>query len=306
MLRFGSAIIAGRRLAVALAGDDPRFIDVSEGCPTIGRLESFDDILDLSDEKLAAVIAWARTASPNIPATEVTLLPPLLRPARMRDAAITTAHFKPASAVMARQAEERFPEKAAEAKERLDAFVNQPFAEKVHWAEREVSALSGDGDAIVCPEGELDFELELAAVVRRKPDGGHSLFGYTLFNDWTIRDLQLEQFVLGKDLHGNAKNFPTSNTVGPMVVLAEDAGDPVSFDLSVEINGRAYASGRLDTSIWSFPDAIEALFSEEVMTGHEIVASGTVLTGCCYENGDVLPHQALVQLRCREIGSLTR
>lgn len=305
MLRFGTATIDGASIVVARKGDERGYVDVSELCQDIAPLGSLDDLLDLPDDLLGQVIERARAAEGSLNATQFRLLAPLVRPARFRDCGLIIAHLAPSFAEMLRRAEISYPDRAAVVREQAEALLALPLHEFVAEGERDVNQLVGEGSEVACLDGELDFELELAAVVRRRPDGSHHLFGYTFYNDWSVRDKQLVQYMTNGDLHGAAKNFPGSNVIGPMVVLASDVGDATTLEISVEVDGKLYGAGNMAGAAWTFPDAVEFMFRDKPIEGHELVGSGTVLGGSCFENRDRLRDGAVVQFRSREIGNLT-
>ena len=134
---------------------------------------------------------------------------------------------------------------------------------------------------------------------------GHpEIFGYTLYNDWTLRDLQIEVWAETRSLYGGAKNFAMSNTFGPMVVLSSDCGDPLTLQMQAEVNGAVVASGDLSGAVRSFPEGLEFLFREDNISGHELFGTGTILGGCLFEQGKKLPENASVRLSCPAIGVL--
>lgn len=308
MLRLGTATIGGESIAVARVDDQQKYIDVSDLSRDIGTLRSLDDVLDLSDDQLGEVIARAREAQGSISATQLTLLAPLTRPARMRDCGIIIAHLAPSFEEMVRRVGIARPDKASELSAKLGVLKEFPLHEFLTTSDRDTAYITGEGSEVVCLDGELDFELELAAVVRRRPDGSHHLFGYTFYNDWTIRDMQMDQYLKDgsiESLNGPAKNFPGSNVIGPMVVLANDLADPTEMQVSAEVDGKFYAAGGLAGAAWAFPVAVDELFADKAFDGHELVGSGTVLGGSCFENRDRLRDGAVVQFRSYEIGNLT-
>ncbi|MGK2240560.1 MAG: hypothetical protein ACI9JD_003118 [Rhodococcus sp. (in: high G+C Gram-positive bacteria)] len=308
MLRFGTAVVEGTTIAIARVDDDPRYCNVTYIAREIAQVDSLDDILDLSDDLLAQIIDRTRVAQGSINATQLHLLPPLTRAARLRDCGIEVRHLAPSFERIADRVEIVAPEKAAAVRKQFDGLNDVPFDKEVMGGERSVSEIAGDGSVVECLGGELDFELELAAVVRCRPDGTPDLFGYTFFNDWTVRDVQISQFLAtgGFDAlsGGPAKNFPGSNVIGPLVVLAADV-DPAELEISVEVDGRYYGGGTIAGAAWTFPDAIEFLFAGKEIEGHELIGSGTLVGGSTFENGDRVRDGAVVQFRSREIGNLT-
>ena len=84
----------------------------------------------------------------------------------------------------------------------------------------------------------LDFEGELAVVIGRggraipEHEALSALFGYSVFNDVTARDLQRSdgQWVRGKSLD-------TFGPMGPLITLARDVPDPQALRLQTRVNG---------------------------------------------------------------------
>ncbi len=304
MLRLGSAFAGEHGVAVAQHSDRNGFIDLSKLCSDTGEPESLDDLLDLPDAALAGCIARAREASPDLSADDVTLRCPLVRPARVRDGGIVTEHLTPAFEQMTRRLRAIGTGNAIEAAEALEAQIagidERPFTS----GDRDLSTLSGPGDEIENPGGEIDIELELACLIRRSESGEPEIFGYTLYNDWTLRDVQIEVWAETRSLYGDAKNFAMSNTFGPMVVLASDCGDPLALPMQAEVDGEVVASGDLSGAVRSFPEALELLFRDENITGHEFFGTGTILGGCLFEQGRKLPENAHVRLSCPAVGVL--
>ena len=304
MLRLGSAFIGNDAVAVAQHHDRDGFIDMTRLCGDIAALATLDDLLDLSDADMAACIARARDAAPDLPAGDVALRCPLVRPSRVRDGGIVTEHLKPAFEQMRDRLLARGTAQAIDAAEALDRQIatipNRPFT----TGDRILTTLSGPGDEIVNPGGEIDMELELACVIRRSENGEPEIFGYTLYNDWTLRDMQLDVWAEKRSLYGGAKNFAMSNTFGPMVVLASDCGDPLTLEMRAEVNGTLVTKGDLSGAVRSFPQALEFLFRDNAIAGHELFGTGTILGGCFFEQSKKLPANASVRLSCPAIGVL--
>ena len=88
-------------------------------------------------------------------------------------------------------------------------------------------AVIGPDDDVPVPPGSsvLDFELEVAAVIGR--EGRHlaperareHIAGYTIFNDWSARDLQAREMKVSL---GPAKGKDTATTLGPWLVTADE------------------------------------------------------------------------------------
>lgn len=82
---------------------------------------------------------------------------------------------------------------------------------------------------------QLDYELELACVIGRggvdiaHEDAAAHIFGYTIFNDVSVRDAQATEME-GQLGPAKGKDFDTGNVLGPWIVTADEVGDP--YDLT--------------------------------------------------------------------------
>lgn len=154
-------------------------------------------------------------------------------------------------------------------------------------------ALTGPGDEIAVPPGchQLDLELEVAAIIGRDgrdlhPDGaGAHIAGYTIFNDWSARDVQIAEMALGL---GTCKGKDFANTLGPWIVTADELeshrnGDRLALTMSAQINGTPLGTDSLANMAWSFEELVSyASRGTWVRTG-DVLGSGTCGYGCLLE-----------------------
>jgi 2-keto-4-pentenoate hydratase/2-oxohepta-3-ene-1,7-dioic acid hydratase in catechol pathway len=184
-------------------------------------------------------------------------------------------------------------------------------------------AVTGPDDEIALPPGctDLDLELEVGAVIGRpgsnlRPeDAGAHIAGYTIFNDWSARDLQFAEMRLGL---GICKGKDFANTLGPWIVTPDEVeqhreGDRLDLDMRASVNGRELGDDTLANMAWSFEELVSyASRGTWVRTG-DVLGSGTCGSGCLLElwgrNGrDGLPPLGpgdTVSLSVECIGTLT-
>jgi 2-keto-4-pentenoate hydratase/2-oxohepta-3-ene-1,7-dioic acid hydratase in catechol pathway len=153
-------------------------------------------------------------------------------------------------------------------------------------------ALVGAHDDVPVPPGSrlLDFELEVAAVIGR--DGAsltpeqarEHVFGYTVLNDWSARDLQRREMRVNL---GPAKGKDSATTLGPWLVTADelesyrDADGFLALDLRVSVNGTEIGQDLLSNMGWPFEDLVAyASRGTEVRAG-DVLGSGTCGNGGC-------------------------
>jgi 2-keto-4-pentenoate hydratase/2-oxohepta-3-ene-1,7-dioic acid hydratase in catechol pathway len=171
--------------------------------------------------------------------------------------------------------------------------------------------LSGDGDDIVWPSKWqwIDYELEWACVMGAparnvKAENAYAhIFGYTIFNDWSLRDVQMQ--VMEANLGpGEGKDFAGSNSLGPCIATADEFYDPYKLTMLARVNGEEWSRGSTSGMHHSFEDAIAQFSRASEVRAGEIIGSGTVLTGCGFELDRKLQDGDVVELEVEGIGVL--
>jgi 2-keto-4-pentenoate hydratase/2-oxohepta-3-ene-1,7-dioic acid hydratase in catechol pathway len=152
----------------------------------------------------------------------------------------------------------------------------------------------------------LDYEVELAVVIGR---GGRDIaagnafehvFGYTVANDFTARDLQRrhEQWFKGKSLD-------TTCPLGPCIVDRAEIGDPATLELSLSVNGEERQRGRVAQMIFDIPTIIASLSAGLTLEPGDIISTGTPSgVGYAMDPPRALKDGDLVVSRIDRIGEL--
>ncbi|MCK6256677.1 fumarylacetoacetate hydrolase family protein [Fictibacillus sp. KIGAM418] len=141
------------------------------------------------------------------------------------------------------------------------------------------TSVIGHGAGIPRHEGiteELDYEGELAVVIGKigigitAEEAMDHVFGYTIINDVTARDLQKrhKQFLIGKSLDGSCP-------MGPCIVPKEYLGDPHELKLITKVNGEVRQDGNTKDFIFTIPEIIKALSAGTTLEPGDIIATGT-------------------------------
>lgn len=161
-------------------------------------------------------------------------------------------------------------------------------------------AIYGPEDQIPYPQHSkaLDFELEMACVIgqagRDIPADQASAYiaGYCVMNDWSARDLQMEEMKLNM---GPVKGKDFATSLGPWLVTPDELaakqasqGATERYDLTMtaHLNGQEISSGNFKDIYFSFPQMIERASLNAWLVPGDILGSGTVGTGCLLEFGD--------------------
>lgn len=164
----------------------------------------------------------------------------------------------------------------------------------------------------------LDYELEIAAIIGKpgvdiKPENAPAhIFGYTIFNDWSARDVQREEM---KVALGPAKGKDFASSLGPTIVTADEftreiPDKPGVYDavMSARINNEERSRGNFKDIYWSFGQIIARASDSVMLNPGDVIGSGTVGTGCLLEltkaKGPWLQHGDIVELEIEGIGIL--
>ncbi|MEM3671247.1 MAG: fumarylacetoacetate hydrolase family protein [Thermoprotei archaeon] len=156
------------------------------------------------------------------------------------------------------------------------------------------TAIYSPGDEIPYPRytSKLDYELEVACVIGKKgidipvENAREYIAGYMLFNDWSARDIQAKEMRIGL---GPAKSKDFAKSMGPYLVTPDEFdhthGKGPDVELTASVNGTLYSKGNLKDLYWSFEEMIARASQEVFLYPGDVIASGTVGSGCILELG---------------------
>jgi 2-keto-4-pentenoate hydratase/2-oxohepta-3-ene-1,7-dioic acid hydratase in catechol pathway len=122
----------------------------------------------------------------------------------------------------------------------------------------------------------VDWEVELAAVIgRRMRHVGEAaalehVFGYTVANDVSARDLQFSdgQWVRGKSLD-------TFCPIGPLIVTADELGDPQRLQLSTAVNGEVVQDSNTEEMVFGVAHLLSFCSRSFTLEPGDVVLTGT-------------------------------
>lgn len=204
-------------------------------------------------DAVAAVERASRVTEVGLPAASVELLPPLPSPPKVICVARNYAEH-------AREAGLELPKMPILFPRFANTFV-------------------GHGGPVVVPSvsHQLDWEGELAVIIGRdtkgrigKAEAMDYVFGYSIFNDVTVRDYQFRvtQYTGGK-------NFRSSGPFGPYIVSADEVGDPHALDITTRLNGKVEQHANTGTMIFDIPTILEHIADFIDLEAGDVIATGT-------------------------------
>lgn len=280
------------RLGVAEAGEVVDLTALAERSPDGVPRDVAGGLLGLL-RSWEAGLSWARSAletgagDPDLrlPLSAVRLRSPLPRPNSLRDFMLVEEHVK-----------NSFP-----------VVPPEWYEIPVYW-KGNCDTVFGPEDTVPWPgyTDKLDYELEIAAIIGRRAyqvnagDAAACIAGYTIFNDWSARDIQFREMKVGLG-PGLGKDFATS--LGPCMVTA-DAIDIASAPMAARVNGEIWSQGTLGAMRLTFPEVIEHLSQEQPLQPGDVLGSGTVGRGCGLELDRWLRPGDVIELEVGGIGVL--
>lgn len=141
------------------------------------------------------------------------------------------------------------------------------------------NSICGNGDYILIPKAitqKVDYEVELGVVMGRKAKNVSKeealdyVFGYTVINDISARDLQFSdgQWVRGKSLD-------TFCPMGPFIVTKDEIPNVQNLKLTCEVNGELLQNDSTANMIFGVADLISILSQSFTFEPGDIIATGT-------------------------------
>jgi 2-keto-4-pentenoate hydratase/2-oxohepta-3-ene-1,7-dioic acid hydratase in catechol pathway len=258
--------------------------------PRVGVLDG-ETVVDAGfDGDMIAFIEAGAPVNGGGPVAGARLLAPLL-PRTLRDFLAFEGHLKNAYRNLGREIPEEWYEIPAYYKGMPDTVVGPDT--DISWPSY---------------SDELDHELELAAVIGHtvkdvaREDAAACVFGYTIWNDISARDVQRREGAVGMG-PGKAKDWDGSNVLGPCIVTPDefDATDAV---MRVRVNGELWGEDTSAHMHHTFADMIAYASRSQTLRPGEVLGSGTAAGGSGLELGRSLAEGDVVELEVEGIGVL--
>ncbi|AJY75191.1 fumarylacetoacetate hydrolase family protein [Paenibacillus beijingensis] len=262
-MKLGTYEQEGKWFAGVIENDGIFPVDqLLEGSPNAARIKDMLEIIEFGEEALG----WIREGLENgrsrvrpIPPEQVNVLAPIVLPAKNVFCV-----------------GRNYIEHVHEGDRANGVAIGAP--KKPIFFTKAPTSVIGDGDPIVYPDctRKLDYECELAVVIGKQgkdikeEDVYDYIFGYTIINDVTARDLQ--------DEHGQwfkGKSLDTFCPTGPYIVTKDELEWPLNVSLELRVNGELRQSMVTADMIFHIPRIISELSKGMTLEAGDIIATGT-------------------------------
>jgi 2-keto-4-pentenoate hydratase/2-oxohepta-3-ene-1,7-dioic acid hydratase in catechol pathway len=258
------------KLVTFTTGGDPAVGIVDEQAQLVRDVTS---LLPPGTGVLDLIEGWARwepvlaEQAPGLPAAaldEVRLLAPIPMP--RRDLFAVGKNYREHVAEFGRSGYDQ--------PDRSEALPEHPVV-----FTKATTSVTGPYDDILPHHGvtsELDYEAELGVIIGpggrgiRREDAFAHVWGYTIIDDFTARDLQRrhKQWAIGKSLD-------THCPMGPYAVSADEITDVTALQVESFVNGERRQSAPVKELIFDIPELIAVISAGITLLPGDIIATGT-------------------------------
>jgi fumarylacetoacetate (FAA) hydrolase len=245
---------------------DGQVLDIATLLQEHDGLRDIRALLELPNNPLARLKSALSSRHPDgVPLGRVRLRAPIQQPPTVRDFMVYEGH---ANAGGTRQ--------LSDAWYRLPIFYfSNPLC------------IFGPEDAVPYPSAseQLDYELELAAVIGREAsnvaeaDAFSYIAGFTIFNDWSCRDLQRDEARLGP-----AKGKDSASSLGPWIVTTDELAPFIRdgrlhVHCTLKVNGVQWMENNAGIMYHSWGAMIERASRDSRLVPGYVLGGGTVTGG---------------------------
>ena len=241
---------------------------------------------------LSSAVTAAEDSGVSVALADVELLSPLPRP--RQDVLCLGMNYK------AHAAEAAQYDAGAFTKEKPVAVY---FSKRVSEAVAPGGAIQSHRELVE----RLDYEVELAVILGKTAkhvkaaEAGDYIFGYTILNDVSARDVQTghKQWYFGKSLDG-------FTPMGPCIVTADEIAFPPALAISSSVNGELRQSSNTSLFLNSIQEVLEELTAAMTLLPGTIIATGTPAgVGMGFDPPKFLKPGDVVTCAIEGIGTLT-
>ena len=153
---------------------------------------------------------------------------------------------------------------------------------------------------------QVDYEAELAVIIGKEgtnidpEDAEEYIFGYTVVNDVSARDLQVKHKQWFK-----AKSLDTFCPMGPVIVHKNEIAYPLELNIQCRVNGELRQNSNTRNMIFDIAYIISDLSKGFTLKSGDIICTGTPAgVGMGFEPPKMLKHGDIVECYVEHIGTI--
>ncbi|WP_324650610.1 fumarylacetoacetate hydrolase family protein [Georgenia sp. H159] len=171
------------------------------------------------------------------------------------------------------------------------------------------ATLYGTNETIPYPSitEKLDYELEIGYVIGKPgrnltPDEAFDhVFGITIFNDWSLRDVQVLESPIGMGAQ-HSKDFAYG--IGPWIVTLDEIESVIGLRGQVRVNGEIWSDTKVEDFIWTPEETVAYVSQLNGLQPGDLIGSGTMAFGAGAELQRFLQPGDVLELELEKVGVL--
>lgn len=171
------------------------------------------------------------------------------------------------------------------------------------------STIFGHNETVPYPSitEQLDYELEIGYVIGKPgrnltPENAWDhVFGITIFNDWSLRDVQKLESPIGMGAQ-HSKDFAYG--IGPWITTIDEIPSIIGLKGQVRVNGEVWSNTKVEDFIWTPEETVAFASTFNGVQPGDLIGSGTMAFGAAVELGKALQLGDVVELELEGVGTL--
>lgn len=171
------------------------------------------------------------------------------------------------------------------------------------------STIFGHDETIPYPSitEQLDYELEIGYIIGKPgrnltPENAWDhVFGITIFNDWSLRDVQKQESPIGMGAQ-HSKDFAYG--IGPWITTIDEIPAVIGLKGQVRVNGEVWSDTKVEDFIWTPEETIAYASALNGIQPGDLIGSGTMAFGAGVELGRFLHPGDELELELEGVGTL--
>lgn len=171
------------------------------------------------------------------------------------------------------------------------------------------ATIYGNNETIPYPSitEKLDYELEIGYVIGKPgrnitPENAFDhVFGITIFNDWSLRDIQVLEGPIGMGAQ-HSKDFAYG--IGPWIVTLDEIPSVIGLTGQVRVNGEVWSNTKVEDFIWTPEETVSYVSQLDGLQPGDLIGSGTMAFGAGAELQKFPQPGDVVELELEKVGVL--
>lgn len=171
------------------------------------------------------------------------------------------------------------------------------------------ATIYGTNETIPYPDitEQLDYELEIGYIIGKPgrnvvpEDAFKHVFGITIFNDWSLRDVQVLEGPIGMGAQ-HSKDFAYG--IGPWIVTMDEIPSLIGLTGQVRVNGEIWSNTKVEDFIWTPEETVSYVSQFDGLQPGDLIGSGTMAFGAGAELQRFLQPGDVLELELERVGVL--